>query len=55
MPEDDPDAYGYIQRVLGTELRNLKTEIRRVHDILTHSCDLIAEDNGILPVRFRLE
>ena len=47
MPEDDTDTDGDIQGVLGAELRDFQTEIRGIDHILTHSCDLISEYDGI--------
>ena len=55
MPEYDTDAYRYIQRVLCTELRNLKAHVSCIHNILTHTCDLVSEHYRILAARLRLE
>ena len=53
MPEDDTGADRHIKGVLRTELRYLQTEVGRIHHILTHAFDFIAEDHGIFPARFR--
>ena len=55
MPEDDTDTDGDIQGVLGAELRDFQTEIRGIDHILTHSCDLISEYDGIFTAFLRPE
>ena len=41
--------------MFGSELRYLQTKVGRIHDILTHSCHLVAEYHGIFPSFFRNE
>lgn len=53
MPENDADADADVQGVLRAELGDLQTEIGRIYNILTHTGNLIAENNGILPARLR--
>ena len=48
MPEDDPDGDGDVERVFGAELRDLQSEVGRVHHRLVNAVHLVAEDQRIL-------
>ena len=55
MPKDDTYRYRYVERMLGTELRNLKREIRSINHVLIDSRDLISEYEGIFLTLLRAE
>ena len=55
VPEDDTDADRYIEGMLRAELRDFKTEIGCIDDILTYTGHLVSEYHGITLSRFRNE
>ena len=55
MPEDNSDADGDIEGMLGPELGNLQTKVTLIDHVLPHPADFISENKGIFPPRFRPE
>lgn len=44
MPQHHSGGNGDIERMLRTELRDLQSEVRRINNFLSHSINLIAEN-----------
>ena len=48
FPNNNTCCYTYIQRVLGSELWNLKTAVAHVHNTLFHTFHLVAHDDRVV-------
>ena len=47
FPDDDAGRDTDVQTVLRAELRDFETAVAHVHDLLQHTFDLVAKDDGI--------
>lgn len=55
MPKDHTYCDRHVERVLGTELRNLKREVRHINHVLIDSRDLISKYESIFLTLLRAE